>query len=103
MVKVNRIDNQFIVSFFNTKRFNSLIAYQVKPKISALISSPNSEVIFNFNGINFIDTVGFSILMELNEEANSQGSILSISNINEDVRELISLMKLEQTLKVLDQ
>lgn len=102
MVKINRIDQQFIVSLGNHRCFNYQTLQEILPIIKELINIPKTEIILNFSSIQFVDSAGFSKLIKLMEDAQRKGVDFSLSNLNSGVKELISLMKLEQTLKVLN-
>ncbi|MBN2681036.1 MAG: STAS domain-containing protein [Bacteroidales bacterium] len=102
MVKINRIDQQFIISLGNYLCFNYTTLNEIQPIIKDLMNIPKTEIILNFSSIQLVDSAGFSKLIELMEEANENGVVFSLTNLNGKVKELISLMKLEQTLKVLD-
>ena len=60
-----------------------------------LIEEPGADVIFNLEGIRFIDTSGFEVLMEITNRAREVGSQFKLCNISDDVKELIILMELE--------
>jgi anti-anti-sigma factor len=102
MVKINRIDQQFIISLGNHRCFNNTTLTDIQPIIRELMNIPKTEIILNFSSIQFVDSAGFSKLIELMETAQDNGVVFSLTNLNLKVKELISLMKLEQTLKVLD-
>jgi anti-anti-sigma factor len=60
-----------------------------------LISQPGIEVIFNLEGIRFIDSSGFGVLLEIAEKAGSNGNTFKLCNVTDEVKELIILLELE--------
>ena len=61
-----------------------------------LVDKPGSSVIFNLKDIQFIDSTGFDVLQEVAERARVAGSRFKLCNVNEEVRELLTLMELEE-------
>jgi anti-anti-sigma factor len=102
MININRIDQQFIVSLNGMKGFTTNSFNEIEPVIKGLSNCPKTEIILNFASVQYVDSAGISLLIGLMEQAHKNGVVFSLSNLSPNVKELISLMKLEQTLKVLD-
>ena len=97
MLKIAKEGNQCRVELFQVNRLNTLFSGLVKQQLQELVEEPGSSVVFNLEGIRFIDTAGFEVLQEITEHATMFGSQFNLCNVTEDVRELIVLLELEGT------
>jgi anti-anti-sigma factor len=95
MLKISREDNHYSVELFQVNRLNTLFSELVKQQLQELLEEPGTSVVFNLEGIRFIDTAGFQILQEITEHATVNGSQFKLCNVSDDVRELIILTELE--------
>ena len=81
-------DGVIEVSFKNVNRFNALIAEPVKVELKSFYSTPGTKLVLNLNGINFIDSTGFGVLLSIMKTANNNQGSFKISAISEEVMEL---------------
>jgi len=95
MLKIAKQGNQYRVELFQVDRLNTLFSELVKEQLRELIKEPGADVIFNLEGIRFIDTSGFEVLMEITESARQVGSQFKLCNVSDDVKELVILLELE--------
>ncbi len=102
MLKIEKKENQFKVELFQVNRLNTLFSDLVREQLADLIREPGAEVIFNLEGIRFIDTSGFEVLMEISDRAREFGSQFKLCNVSDDVRELIILQELEGRFEFCD-
>ena len=98
MLKIVREDNQCMVELFKVNRLNTLHSGLVKQQLQELVEEPGSSVVFNLEGIRFIDTAGFEVLKEITAHAARYRSTFKLCNVSDDVRELIILLELEGRL-----
>ncbi len=100
MLEVEKLSNEFIVSFKGAKRLNVKMAVEVKEQLLRFFELTGAKVHLNLDGINFIDSAGFEMLRLVNAEAaRTQGEFLLL-NVNEDVQELIDLLELNKEFVV---
>jgi len=97
MLKIAKVENQYRVELFQVNRLNTLFSELVKQQLMELVEEPGVSVLFNLEGIRFIDSSGFDILLEVSERARELGSRFSLCNITDDVSELITLTELEDS------
>ena len=98
MLKIAKEGNQCLVELFKVNRLNTLLSGLVKQQLQELLEAPGSLVVFNLEGIRFIDTAGFKVLQEITAYATRVGSTFKLCNVSDDVRELIILLELEERL-----
>jgi anti-anti-sigma factor len=95
MLKITREDNQCRVELFQVNKLNTLFSELVKQQLDELVQEPGNRVIFNLEGVRFIDSSGFEVLQQITDRAQQFGSQFKLCNVSEDVKELILLMELE--------
>lgn len=95
MLKIAKEENQYRVELFQVNKLNTLFSELVKQQLIELVEEPGISVIFNLEGIHFIDSSGFDVLLEVSDRARVVGSKFSLCNISDEVRELLILLELE--------
>ena len=95
MLKIEKEGKRCRVELFQVNRLNTLFSELVRQQLRELVREPESEVIFNLEGIRFIDSSGFDVLQEMATLAPEVGSAFKLCNVSDDVKELIVLLELE--------
>ncbi len=95
MLKVRQNGKKYRISFFKTRRVNTLIADSLKEELIQYVTKPGREVILSMDGINFIDSSGFEAIMSIVAIAKKNKSKFRISDVSQEVYELLKLMKLK--------
>ena len=73
-----------------------LITNAIRKKLSPFIKISGLILNLDLTGIDFIDSEGFSTLLAIMNTSKQYGVKLTLSNINNEVNELISVVKLNQ-------
>ena len=100
MLTVDKIENKYLVSFYNVSKFNILNSKEIESKLLPLVSQKDSNLILNFSGIRFIDSMGFEVLMNIHMTSKESNSVLNFINLSEDLMELMELVKLDRVFKL---
>lgn len=95
MLKIAKEQKQYRVELFQVNKLNTLFSELVKQQLIELVEESGTTVIFNLEGIRFIDSSGFDVLLEVSDRAREAGSYFKLCNITDDVRELIILTELQ--------
>ncbi|MCK4630122.1 MAG: STAS domain-containing protein [Bacteroidales bacterium] len=95
MLKIERENNRFIVSFFEINRLNTTISKIIEKQLVQLLNENGAELLLDLKGIKFIDTSGFNTLHKLHEISNKYNSRLFLTNVSLEVKELFRLLELE--------
>lgn len=95
MLKVRTEGKAYKISFFKTSRVNTLIADVIREELIQYVSIPGKEVILSMEGINFIDSSGFEAIISVVDIAKKHKSKFRISDVSQEVYELLKLKKLE--------
>mgnify|MGYP001355365985 CR=1 FL=1 len=100
MIKTENINGILISSFDEVNRFNALIAESVKEELKKLFIVPNTRLILDLNGINFIDSSGFGVFLSVMKTANNNYGYFKLCNLSEEVMELFKLLQLHNVFEI---
>lgn len=100
MLKLNIEDGIYNISFYKTRRLNTLIAEPLQAELIKVVSRPGREVVLSMDGINFIDSSGFKAIMAVVDHASKVGSHFRICDVSQEVYELLKLMKLSFVFEI---
>ncbi len=102
MLKIEREDNRFIVSFFEINRLNTTISRIIEKQLIQLLNENEAELLLDLKGIKFIDTSGFNTLHKLREVAIKYNSRFFLTNVSLEVKELFRLLEVENTFTIIE-
>jgi anti-anti-sigma factor len=101
MLRVTRKENNELrLSFENIQRLNILNQQTIHQEVYDYLTANDTNVVVDLEGIRFIDSTGFSYLIGLNKWLKKNGKEFYLANPHPEVVELISLMKLDEILKI---
>ncbi len=99
MLEIKHKDD-LVIATLTGKRFNALIANQVKEELNQVLERKGTKLIIDLINVSFIDSSGFGALISNLKRSKENNSSLYLSNINADVMELIVLMKLDTIFEI---
>lgn len=88
------------MKFNDTNRFNALISEPVKEELKSFFSTPNTKLVLNLEGIEFIDSTGFGVFLSVMKTANNNYGYFKIANISNEVMELFKLLQLHNVFEI---
>jgi anti-sigma B factor antagonist len=100
MIKTETIDAIIVATFDNVNRFNALIADPVKEQLKSHFARPNTKLILNLEGIEFVDSTGFGVFLSIMKTANNNYGYFKICNISTEVMELFKLLQLHNVFEI---
>jgi anti-anti-sigma factor len=100
MLTVNKVENKYVVSFYNINKLNILNAKELELKLIPLVSQRESSLIINFAGIKFIDSSGFDVLLNIFKVSNLNDSSLRFINLSDELMELMKLVELDKVFQL---
>lgn len=103
MLDTVNIDDILVVKLKDTPRLNSLISEAVKEELLAYFNKPNTQVVFDLEGIGFIDSSGFGVFLSAMKAANNNYGQFKICNVKDDVMELFKLLQLHHVFEIYDE
>jgi len=100
MLKTEKINDIDIVTFEGVKKFNALITEDVKEELTQFFESPNTKLILNLDGINYVDSSGFGVFLSIMKTANNNYGFFKLCNIAPEVMELFKLLQLHNIFEI---
>jgi anti-sigma B factor antagonist len=80
----------------DTDRLNATIAPEVKAQLNSNLNKTEVNFILNLQKIKFIDSTGIGVLISALKTARQNNGNFYLSNVNKEVMDLLSLMKLDK-------
>ncbi len=99
MLKVEKVGNVMVVSFDQDNKINVTVSQKLKVEITKLIS-PHSKLVMNLEGIDYIDSTGFGMLLSILRTCKNSQSLLKLCNISPEVMELVKLLQLQTVFDI---
>ena len=99
MLKVDKIGNVMVVSFDHESKINVTVSQKIKVEVTKLIT-PHSKLVMNLEGINYIDSTGFGMLLSILRTCKNNQSLLKLCNISPEVMELVKLLQLQTVFDI---
>ena len=99
MLKIDNIGNVMVVSFNLDSKINVTVSQKIKVEVTKLIS-PHSKLVMNLEGINYIDSTGFGMLLSILRTCKNNQSLLKLCNISPEVMELVKLLQLQTVFDI---
>jgi len=100
MLKTEKINDIIVVSFENISRFNALITEPIKEEIKSFFNKPQTKLVLNLEGIEFIDSSGFGVFLSIMKTANNNFGQFKICNVVPDVMDLFKLLQLHNVFEI---
>ena len=100
MLTTQNQDGVLVVKFNDTNRFNALISEPVKEELKSFFSTPNTKLVLNLEGIEFIDSTGFGVFLSVMKTANNNYGYFKMANISNEVMELFKLLQLHNVFEI---
>ena len=99
MVRREKTDNNLVIAFKHTKRLSILNRDIVKKELDKSLRNSYKSTVLDLGGVEFIDSSVFRVILEYERRAELKGRKFYLSNVSQDVAELIHLLHLENVLE----
>jgi len=103
MLETTNINHIRVVTLKDSQRLTAMIAEPVKEALLAYFNKPDTRLVFNLEGITFIDSSGFGVFLSAMKAANNNYGQFKICNVNPDVMELFKLLQLHHVFEIYDE
>lgn len=100
MLKTEKINNIDVVTFEGVKKLNALITEEVKEELTQFFEKPNTKLILNLEGINYVDSSGFGVFLSIMKTANNNYGFFKLCHIAPEVMELFKLLQLHNIFEI---
>ena len=96
MLTIGHSEKKVVLSFNGINRINVLNHEFLKDALVRILDKTEKKEIFiDLEGISFIDSAGFGMLMELLKLAENKEKRILFCNLSDEIMELIDLMNLQ--------
>jgi anti-sigma B factor antagonist len=99
MIKIERKDKIDIISF-SVDKIDALITDEIRELINKVFENSLSKVIINLQGVEYIDSSGFSCFLSILRTAKNNYSILKFTNPEPRVMELFQTLHLHTVFEI---
>jgi len=96
MVLVDKEGNVDVVHFLND-RINALNVGTIKKAVIPLLEQQNNRIIIDLEGINYIDSTGFAMFLQLMRTAKINYCTLKLCGMSQSILGLFSTLQLHTT------
>ena len=105
VLKIENTDNKCIILFEESNRIDTTNLKLIKEQLTSIINSIKSdstrkEVILDFSNINFIDSSGLTIVINLYKVLVEEEKTLEVINVNNTIKEVFTITKLDSFIKI---
>ncbi len=100
MLESRIINDVNVVRLSGTDRLTSYTAEEVKAGLIEFFSRPGTRLVFDLDGVHYIDSSGFSLLLSTLKEADNHHGTLKICNAGKEVMQLFSLLQLHHVFEI---
>lgn len=100
MLSIDQNRNEYIVGFRGVRKLNIEIKAEVEMQILNILDQPISKLVLNLQGIVFIDSAGFELLMEIEQKADLKDVKLQLMNVSDEAHEIFDLLKMEKVFEI---
>jgi anti-sigma B factor antagonist len=97
---VKEIKGVTVASFDGVNRFNAVVSQTVKEQINHYLSESGAKVVFDLEGIRFIDSSAFGALISNLRTAKQTNSTFILCNLASEVKEIIYVMQLDTVFTI---
>jgi anti-sigma B factor antagonist len=99
MIKIEKKDKIDIISF-SVDKIDALITDEIRELINKVFENSLSKVIINLQGVEYIDSSGFSCFLSILRTAKNNYSILKFTNPEPRVMELFQTLHLHTVFEI---
>lgn len=99
MVMSEREGGIEVVSF-SVDRINALNVDEIRPAVQKMFDIPYTRVVIDMNGVQYLDSTGFAMLLHLHRSARSNYCSFKLCNMSAQTLKMFQLLQLDQALEV---
>lgn len=100
IIKLSKKDGIKIAQFASLSRFTLAVTEDVKSELKPELGSAGTKMIFDLEGIEFIDSSGIGCIISLVKTAKSNGATIKLCNLSKEVKSVFDLLHLQMILEI---
>ena len=102
MLIISSIKDVTVARFDNISKINVLISEALKANFKKILETPNVKLLVNMEGVDFIDSSGFTAFLTALRTAQKNNGQILICNVSDAALELFKVLHLHTVLKIVD-
>ena len=99
MISIEKRDKIDVISF-NVNKIDALISDNIRESISKVFDNPNSKVVIDLRGVEYIDSSGFGCFLSVMRTARNNYGILKFVNPEPRIMELFRTLQLHTVFQI---
>ncbi|MGE8720820.1 MULTISPECIES: STAS domain-containing protein [Leptospira] len=96
----SKFDGIVVLKLFGN--LDMLNAGILKERIKESASQEEHRFIFDLEGVSFIDSSGFGLIMSLNDKLSELGGGLRIVNVSKTIRQIFRISKISSVIQIFE-
>ncbi len=100
MITSEQFAQYTVVSLRNVRRLDVTFGFRVKTEIKALIQEESPHLILDMNGVQFMDSTGFSVLISLLRAVRKHKGSLQICGLTPELYRHFELLQLHRVFEI---
>ena len=100
MLKIDNFGQDYLIDFNGQERLNIHKSNAIKKELLPIIMKSGNSLTLNFEGVVFVDSSGFQVLIALIKAAELYNSNIEVMNVSEDLKELFDLLNLSDVFQI---
>jgi anti-anti-sigma factor len=101
MIEIERRDRIDIITF-TVNKINVTTIDEIKEGVSKVFDNPNSKVVIDLKGVEYIDSSGFACFLSLHKAAKNNFGMLKFANPEPRATELFHTLHLHTIFEIYD-
>ena len=101
---IQKNNSETKISFLQNNRIDTTNLKEIKEQLNSIITdinnSSNHNLIFDFEPINFVDSSGLSMFINIYKKLNEHNNKISIINTNNFIKNLFTITKLDTFIDI---
>lgn len=81
-------------------RLDAISSPKLETKVKEIIASGCKKLLINFNEVDYLSSAGMRLLLATAKKLKEAGGTLVISDLNDDILEIIKIAGLERVLRI---
>lgn len=101
MINIEKRDRVDIITF-TVNKINATTIDDIKEGVSKVFDKPNSKVILDLRGVEYVDSSGFACFLSLHKSAKNNFGTLKFANPEPRVTELFQTLHLHTVFEIFE-
>lgn len=101
MINIEKRDKTDIITF-SVNKIHATTIDDIKEGVSRVFDKPNSKVILDLKGVEYVDSSGFAFFLSLHKSAKNSFGVLKFANPEARVMELFQTLHLHTVFEIFE-